>query len=167
LPGEEKCCNCQLAKRDKAHPANIRIADTWRRRCRKGNHREHIRLQCEGYRKGSHREHPRLQREGCSTHTSPPQVYHSLWHSEIAQSNSSGLNTPGGSGRFSHNGTKGLCTLTSTRTASNWSVSWGSKCKQFASRQYVQNSNCSTSVYDNSLLLCQRNRKQWSLQKLS
>jgi hypothetical protein len=28
LPGEEKCCNCQLAKRDKAHPANIRIADT-------------------------------------------------------------------------------------------------------------------------------------------
>jgi hypothetical protein len=74
VPGEGKCCNCQLAKGEKAHPANSAAADTQRKRCRKG----------------SHREHPRLQREGCSTHTSPPQVC-PLRRSEVAQSNSSGL----------------------------------------------------------------------------
>jgi hypothetical protein len=43
--------------------------------------------------------------------------------------------TPGGSGRSSHNGSEGPCALTPTRTVSNRSVSWGSKCKQFASIQ--------------------------------
>jgi hypothetical protein len=38
----------------------------------------------------------------------------------------------------------GPCALTPTRTAWNRSVSWDSKCKQFASKQwYVENSNCS------------------------
>jgi hypothetical protein len=54
--------------------------------------------------------------------------------------------SPGGSGSSNHNGTEDPCALTPTRTVSNRSVSWGSKCKQFASRQCVESSNCSTAV---------------------
>jgi hypothetical protein len=56
-------------------PLIIGAADTRRRRCRKG----------------SHRAHPRLQLEGCSPQTSPHQVCPSRWRSEAAESNISGL----------------------------------------------------------------------------
>jgi hypothetical protein len=78
-----------------------------------------------------------------ATRHSPPQVC------QRRRSETAASDTPGGSGRSSHNGTEGSCALTPTRTARSRSVSWDSKCKQFASKQYyVENSNCSTAVYD-------------------
>jgi hypothetical protein len=112
------CCNCHLAKGEKAHPANYRG-----------------RRYVEEIQKRKSQKTPKTttRRMFSSNLATPGVTFAAALQGSTEQQHQP--DTPDDNGRSSHNRTEGPCALTPTRTSSNRSVSWGSKCKQFDFRQ--------------------------------